>query len=205
MKGLLRKDLYMLRSYYLKFVLIMILFLGIFVVGNEDVSFYLVFPFLFAGIMPSSLLAYDEREKWDVCASALPIGRAQLVTVKYLLVLILLVPVGLLALLAAMIKNPASLDLSLNTISAGIAIGMLSPAVVLPFSFALGAEKGRLAYYCFIGLFVTLGSLYAKRISGAALSVPAFLSFPAALPLLALLLLVLSWRIAIVLYRKREL
>ena len=205
MKGLLRKDLYMVRSYCLKLLLIMLLFLGAFIIGNEEVAFYLVFPCMFAGLIPMTILAYDEREKWSVCASALPVGKAQIVTVKYLLIPILLTPAVLVSLLALLIKDPATIALRLNALSASVAIGMLAPAIILPFCFLLGVEKGRLAYYGVLGVLFAGGSYFAAR--GGALPLPdksSFLNSPAALPLLALAVLLISWRVTVALYQKRE-
>ena len=205
MKGLLLKDLYMLRSYCLRILLIILLFLGVFVIGSSEVSFYLVFPCMFAGILPMTILAYDEREKWNVCAATLPVSKAQLVTVKYLLVPVLLVPAGLLGLAAVLIKDPLMTALRLNTLATGFALGMLAPAIILPFCFLLGVEKGRLAYYAILGLLIAAGSILTSR--GIALPMPtglAFLNSPAALPMIAFVLLLISWRVTVALCQRRE-
>ena len=71
--------------------LIVVLFLGIYALaGSEENVFYLILPCMFAGILPMTLLSYDERAKWDVTAGAMPVTRDQLVTAKYLLVPLLL-------------------------------------------------------------------------------------------------------------------
>lgn len=205
MKGLLLKDLYMIRSYCLKMLLIILLFLGVFIIGSSEVSFYLFFPCMFAGILPMTILAYDEREKWNACATTLPVSKAQLVTVKYLLVPVLLVPACLLGLAAVLIKDPLAVAPSLGTLTTGLALGILAPAIILPFCFVLGVEKGRLAYYAILGLLIATGSVLTSR--GIALPMPtglAFLNSPAAFPLFALALLLISWRVTVAICQKRE-
>ena len=53
MKGLLLKDLYLIRSYCRTMLLITAVFLAVFALaGSEEISFYLVFPCMLAGILP---------------------------------------------------------------------------------------------------------------------------------------------------------
>lgn len=202
MKGLLIKDLYMIRSYCRTVAVIAAVFLGVYALaGSEEISFYLFLPCMLAGILPMTLLSYDERAKWDVTAGAMPVTRDQLVTAKYLLVPLLLTPVALLSCIATLVRC-GSLAAGANMLTVAIAIGLFAPAIILPFIFALGVEKGRIAYYAAIAVLFTAGGLLSN--SPRALgNLPAFLFSPALLPLAALVALVLSWRISIVLYRKR--
>lgn len=203
MKGLLIKDLYMIRSYCRTVALIVVVFLGVYALaGSEEISFYLVLPCMLAGILPMTLLSYDERAKWEVTAGAMPVTRDQLVTVKYLLVPLLLTPVALFSFAVVLLRRGSSLAAGANMLTVAIAIGLFAPAIILPFIFALGVEKGRIAYYAAIAVLFTAGGLLSN--SPRALgNLPAFLFSPALLPLAALVALVLSWRISIALYRKR--
>lgn len=204
MKGLLLKDLYLIRSYCRTMLLITAVFLAVFALaGSEEISFYLVFPCMLAGILPMTLLSYDEREKWDVCTTTLPVTKTQVVTVKYLLVPLMLVPVALLSLAAVLLRRSGSLAGGLELLTIAVTVGLLAPAIILPFAFGLGVEKGRLAYYATIAVLFTLGGVFGAT-GKAPSGLPRILSSPALLPLLALALLVLSWRISVVLYQKRK-
>ena len=79
MKGLLLKDFYMLIYYGKVFLLLMLVFL---VAGTaiEQNTVFLFFPCLFAGILPMTLQAYDERSGWCHFSGTLPYTRAQLVS-----------------------------------------------------------------------------------------------------------------------------
>lgn len=199
MKGLLQKDLYLIRSYCRTMLIIDVVFLAVFLLGGEEVGFYLIFPCMLTGILPMTLFAYDEREKWDVIAQTLPIDRALLVTEKYLLVPLLLLPVGLVSLLVLLVKRVDLFD----ALSIALAIGLLAPSIILPFSFKLGTEKGRLAYYGVFALLFLAGSMLTSR--GGALPQLPFSASPALLPVCALLIYLISWRLSVVFYQKREL
>ena len=83
MKGLLLKDFYMLKN--LKaFILFMAIFLFVSTFSEENM-FMLFYPCVLSGIIPVSLLGYDERSKWDKYSLTLPYTRAQIVSAKYLM------------------------------------------------------------------------------------------------------------------------
>lgn len=203
MKGLLLKDLYMLRSYCRTVLIVAILFVAVFALtGSEEISFYLMLPCMLAGILPMTLLSYDEREKWDVCVTMLPVTKTQIVTEKYLLVPLLLIPVSLLSLGAILLRRSGSFAGGTGLLTIAVTAGLLAPAIVLPFAFGLGVEKGRLAYYATFAVLFALGGVLTSGNTG--LRPPAVLSSPAVLPLIALALLALSWRLSAALYQKRK-
>ena len=81
MKGLLLKDLYMSAKYCRAFIAIVIIFLAVSFWGDGN-AFFIIYPVLLAGIIPTSLISYDERHKWDKYSGTLPYSRAQLVSAK---------------------------------------------------------------------------------------------------------------------------
>ena len=83
MKGLLLKDLYMAAKYCRSILLVIVVFLSISFLGEDNLIFGF-YPCLFCGMIPASLLSYDERSKWNVYCGTLPYTRAQFVSVKYL-------------------------------------------------------------------------------------------------------------------------
>ena len=152
MKGLLLKDFYMLIYYGKVFLLLMLVFL---VAGTaiEQNTVFLFFPCLFAGILPMTLQAYDERSGWCHFSGTLPYTRAQLVSVKYLFALLLGGAVVLLTTVLFVVSSAPvfSLPKLLALLAAAGTVTLLVPALLLPFVFRFGSEKGRIAYLILVG------------------------------------------------------
>ena len=140
MKGLLLKDFYMAEKYCRAFFLIVVIFFGISLLGSAS-FFLLVYPCILMGLIPSSLLSYDEREKWDVYSGTLPCTRAQLVSGKYLTGLLGELPVILLtvALYGVSQARTGAFDPAVLARMAGVMLllGLIGPATTLPFLFRL--------------------------------------------------------------------
>ncbi|MBR2047955.1 MAG: ABC-2 transporter permease [Oscillospiraceae bacterium] len=208
MKGLILKDLYQCVRYYKSYLVLVVVFL--FSSVNSDSLFFTFYPVMIAGMIPPSLLAYDERSKWDLYTTTLPVTRAQVVSAKYLLGLMVQAAFLLISLLfhtvTLLVKGNFSLDYLGMMISLLTVLSALSSSATLPFMFKLGAEKGRMAYYVMIGL--TVGGIAAATAvlqpdlqSDIQLgSVPAIL-----MVLFAGGVYFLSWRLSIRFYEKREL
>ena len=71
MQGLLRKELYMAAKYCRSYILIA----AVFAVASfwSDNMLILIYPVLMAGIVPVSLLSYDEKCRWDTMQGCSPI------------------------------------------------------------------------------------------------------------------------------------
>ena len=74
MKGLLLKDLYMSEKYCRAFLLIVVIFFGMSLMSGSS-FFLLAYPCILVGLIPASLVSYDERERWDVYSGTLPCSR----------------------------------------------------------------------------------------------------------------------------------
>ncbi len=208
MRGLLRKEWYTLVKYCRMFLVVILVFIGVSAVntGSQPDSIFLFYPTIMAGIIPITLIGYDERSRWDVYAQTFPYSRAQLVSAKYL--------VGLLCSLAAWALSGAALCFS----PAGAAWGraartallcitlsgsMIAPSLMLPIAFRYGAEKGRIVIYVILAL-VSLGSV---ALGSGSVPVPAGAGSPLA-PFLLLgamtAVYAASWLLSIRLYKNRE-
>jgi len=206
MKGLLKKDLYMTWAYSKMFIVLLLFFfvLSFFV---KDSLFFLAYPMIIVSMLPVTMQSYDERFKWNVYCDALPLTRAQVVSEKYLLSLLYCGAVLLLlgvvrgAVLLIQGQSAAFFDL----LSVLILFGFVGPALILPFIFAWGPEKGRLAYLIFIGAVCAATVLLMNR---PLAQTERFGSRPIDV-LLALILGALvfaaSWILSIRLYQKRAL
>lgn len=215
MKGLLLKDLYMSEKYCRVFLLIVVVFFGMSLMSGPG-FFLLAYPCILMGLIPASLISYDEREKWDVYSGTLPCSRRQLVSCKYLVGLIGELPVICITtvLYALGLFRMGAFDphAVLGMAAVFLLLGLIGPAATLPFMFRFGAEKGRIAYFAVIillcGVSAAFGSIQGSGVGENALT--AGIVMPQAgvslfLAVLAVLLYAVSWRLSIAFYKKREL
>ena len=206
MKGLLLKDFYMTVQYCKIFLLFEIMFwlVAFFV---EDSVLFLLYPTLMAGLIPMTLLSYDERDRWDKYSDALPYTRSQRVSAKYLIGF-LFGAVGLAVSIAVgaarmLYRNNFSLSELLVVCTLVLIAGLIGPVFLLPCIFKFGVQKGRIAFYVVIGLACALAASMAG--SGFDTEIPG-----ASLPGLGLaagvlcLLYPLSWRLSVLFYQRRE-
>mgnify|MGYP003593093141 FL=1 len=120
---------------------------------------------VYAAMLPITVIAYDERSKWDQLAAMMPYSKRELVFSKYLLgyigvalfsiiTLVLQVAVGLIG------KNGFSTEQGM-TIFVTAAAALVLLAINLPFMFWLGVERGRVVFMIIIGVTVFLGMMSA--------------------------------------------
>ena len=207
MKGLLRKDLYMMGKYCRSYLLLVIVFLCVSVFGNDNL-FFAFYPSLFSGMIPVSLLAYDERSRWMQYSGTLPYSKAQLVSGKYI--------IGLMAQTAVLIATGIAQALRMNrngifrwddfAVLMLVIFGMAAviSSISLPFMFKLGVEKGRVAYYVMIGI-ACAGSVAASNLFRA--DWQGSMNVQGVLPVIVVAgigVYALSWYLSVVFYQKRE-
>ncbi|MBQ2895723.1 MAG: ABC-2 transporter permease [Oscillospiraceae bacterium] len=197
MKGLLLKDFYLAQKHCRSYILVAGFFLVMAVLGTGNL-FFMFYPSIFVGMLPVTLLGYDERSGWDKYCGTLPYTKAQIVSAKYILGLIMQVLVTVVVLAALAVRGMLTAEIAVTL----VALSSLAASICLPFMFRYGVEKGRIAYYIMVGA-ICGGSAFASnmiewqifRFSGAV----SFL-----LPLLSLGILALSWLLSIRFYEKRE-
>ena len=168
-------------------------------------NFFIVYAGFLMGMMPMTLLAYDQASKFSEYSAALPVTKEQLVGSKYIVGLCGLV---LAELFAAAALGVASLhwtavDHAL-VVSTLVQVGMttlLNSAVLLPLNYRFGYEKAKYAFYFMVGLVAALmGFGVSANEDGLARNL-----LPQGVPPLALLGIVLivlglyslSWRLSV--------
>lgn len=206
MKGLLLKDLYMMKRYMRSYLLMMAVFMGIAAMDPGNL-FFVYYPCMLSGMVPTSLLGYDERSKWEMFAETLPCTRAQIVSVKYLLGVILqLVVLVLTAIVQGVVMLPTG-DWAgyLILLEMLVMLGCVSSSVTLPFMFRFGVEKGRMAYYVMIGLVCAGSSVAGSLFNSGIQYIPGTNVVMPLLMLAAMGVYALSWWLSIRFYEKREL
>lgn len=207
MKGLLRKDLYMMGKYCRSYLLLVIVFLCVSVFSSDNL-FFVFYPSLFSGMIPVSLLAYDERSRWMQYSGTLPYTKGQLVSGKYIIGLMTQIAVLIATGIAQAIRMKMNGTFQWDTFAALMLVIFSMAAVIssisLPFMFKLGVEKGRVAYYVMIGI-ACMGSVAASKLFQT--DWQGSMNLQGVLPVLVaagIAVYALSWHLSIVFYRKRE-
>ena len=200
MKALLLKEFYVASRTCRSFLLVIAVFFALSFFGRNS-QFFFLYPLTMVGMIPVTLLSYDERDGWDKYSLTLPCTRAQLVSAKYLIGLIFGGVVFLLVELLLLIglSMGGNFDF-LSMSSALLLMGLLGPSILMPFVFKFGSEKGRIAYYFVLALlFAVIAFLigmgfyvYLEGISWVVIGA-------------AVLHYLGSWRLSILFYEKREL
>lgn len=208
MKGLLLKDFYMTVKYCRTFLIIIAVFIAASLIRNDNL-FFAFYPCLFSGMLPVTLLSYDERSKWNEYSGALPYSKSQIVSGKYIIGLIAQIIVLILSGIAQAVRMNVNGIFVLNDYLGFMAmllfLSCVASSSILPFIFKLGVEKGRIANYFLIG-FIFAGSLIASKLLDTNLQ--AEVTFNGILPVLCIFgiaLFAFSWYLSIVFYKKREL
>lgn len=207
MKGLLLKDFYLSWRYCRAFLVIVAVFLAVSFTGDDNI-FFLIYPIMIASVIPMTLVSYDEHDKWTAYSGTLPYTRAQLVSTKYLVGMCF----GSVAFLISMAATTVRMILGGGFVleqfavvgTALVALGCLGPALILPYVFKYGAEKGRVAFYITVGVF----SGVAAVLAGMGFQIQGLSSglWPLAVVAgVSILLYALSWWLSIRFYQKREL
>ncbi len=204
MKGLLLKDWYALKSYCRTFLILVLVYAAVSPAYGGSSGFVILLPCILSGMISMTLIAYEEREKWNIYAATLPVSKAQLVSCKYLVSLIVsstVLCVILLSHTAAMLtKHSFDLTAIGSLLTILVPLCLLPTALLLPFIFWLGAEKGRMMYY---GIFVFFGFAISFLSPEKALRVTGKLTAPVTLAA-PVLFFGASWLLSIRLYQKRE-
>ena len=95
MRALFLKDWYMARSYCRSYLFIVAVFAAVSFISSESL-FFMAYPTIMFGILPVTLISYDERFHWPAYAGTLPLRRRDEVREKYLLSLLLIAVMGIL-------------------------------------------------------------------------------------------------------------
>lgn len=207
MKGLLLKDFYVAVKHCRAYVLMTLLFLAISFTDSENM-FFVFYPCMLCGMIPVTLLSYDERSHWLQYCGTLPYTKAQIVSAKFLIGLMtqlaVLVLTGVVQALRMIRDGGFSLAEFAPMMVLVLLMSVLATSISMPFMFRFGVEKGRVAYYVMVGAVCAGGALGSVLLQEAAHT---SVSMQVLLPVLCLVsvgLYALSWYLSIVFYQKRE-
>ena len=149
MKGLILKDLYLLKGLGKQFGLVFG-FLFLWSIMMKSFSFMILYCVIMCGSIVMSTMSYDESVSFNRFALTMPVNIKMLVWAKYVLILLILLAVsGIGALLNFSLPFFWSADggaFEWSGIAAAVAVFMVTNAISLPVMFKGGVEKARYVY-----------------------------------------------------------
>jgi ABC-2 type transport system permease protein len=161
MKGLLLKDAYQIWHYAKGVIVAAVVMMsaGVVTIMN-GANFFIVYAGFLMGMMPMTLLAYDQASKFSEYSGVLPVTKEQLVGSKYIIGLcgLVLAEAFAAAALGVAQLHWAAVDSAL-VISTLVQVGMttlLGSTILLPLSYRFGYEKAKYAFYLVVGLVAAL-------------------------------------------------
>ena len=160
MKGLLVKDFKLICQQKNFFILLLIVSAGLLFI-NDDVIFPLGFLTFVVSLFSVSTISYDEFDNGNAFLFTLPITRRIYAAEKYCLALILgcagwLFAVLLSAGASVIQEKPLTADFFIPAFMI-LPLMILINAVTIPFQLKFGADRGRIAIICSIGLLIVIG------------------------------------------------
>ncbi len=209
MLGLIKKDLFMIKS-NLKILVILFLVYGFMAFqGEMNLSFLL--PFMSVMIMISTF-SYDTYNKWDAYVITIPDGRKNSVRAKYLATILLIIGTTIIITILSVVISYFQIkgvdyENIFSTILGSIFATVLLQSFMYPVIYKFGVEKAR------IGIFiVTFGIAIIVGIIAKFIDLSPMLQtldnlgnyWMIILPLFMIVILYLSYKISAGIYRKKE-
>lgn len=162
MKGLLIKDLRLMKMQKNFFILMVVIGIGLTLAGNE-ISFTLGFLSFVISLFSISTISYDEFDNGYPFLFTLPISRSLYVKEKYVLSFILglgsLILATVICTIITLFKNNMPLFDLLIIAYMILPYIILVQAIMIPFQLKFGAERGRIAIIGVLGAIILLGIL----------------------------------------------
>lgn len=166
MKGLIKKDFYIIKQ-NMKYILLFLAVFGIIALEGDDILYFI--PVFLITMIFITTFSYDDYNNWNAYAVTLPNGRKNVVKSKYIASITLTVFATLITYILSVIIGVINGNLDLSNMTSLILSGLFSvvliQAIMYPLIFKFGAEKGRI--WLFVGVFlsVTIISIIFKNIS----------------------------------------
>lgn len=207
MKGLLVKDFTLLFK-ACKSILIIIAVFFVIIPFSDSYGFLNYYVIILAAMIPVTLVAYDEKEKWDLYFQTLPVSKSDYVSAKYLTGLTLEGFVFLVLVVLRRLSYSNTNDL-LAYASFLFILGTVFLSVNLPVVFKFGSVKGRIVNIVLIIIVFALSFIGMELGSASLETVLNVISGKYNMPLFsgviaAALLLVVSWIMSVAIYKKKE-
>ena len=208
MKGLILKDLLLIKG-NARYILIFLVIFGLIALEGNDVLYFI--PAFISMMMFMTTFSYDEYNKWDAYAITLPIKKENIVLSKYvgstILLGIALILTFIISLVVGLVTEQLDMQKNITLLLGCGGAVLLVEAIMYPLLIEFGVEKGRI--WVFLGIFLSsfiIGFIFQKVSLTIPENVMTFLSqyLPWLLAAALLLILIISYTISKKLYLKKE-
>ncbi len=208
MKGLLRKDLYMMKNTFGTLVAFMLVYAVIGYFGTNASMLSAVLAIIIM-MLPANSISYDEFYHWDRYVLTMPVSRRMVVRSKYVLCLLLVVFAMLIGILFCLLLGESWADALLANSFVAL-LALLMTMLSLPAMLKWGAQKGRMIMVLLCGvaggliaivsISISYGGMTMGGIRDSALTGGVLL---AALGVVTMIAAAISYRISCRLYEKK--
>lgn len=216
MKGLLRKEFYTIQNQMRSWILVVGV-MSLYSVFMKSSSFLYMLIVMIGLMSTLSAFSNDQLNHWDGYALALPLSRADMVKGRYYFALSCMISASAACLLLSVLINLGIGEMPfqelLHSFYYVVIVGLVYLALLLPILYKLGVDKGR---YVMMATFISMAFLAYLAFDvlgkGAGESLrPAirwieghFVLVEAAAGVLTAGILILSYRLSVRIYEKKE-
>lgn len=166
MKGLLLNDWFIIWKQCWMQILCIIIFGLLSIVGDNQN--FLLFVVLYSALLPQTVMAYNEKNKWDKMALTMPVSRDQVVGERYLMSFLLVTAAFIICIVFSFIKTlivGGNINVVLQFVLLMGGMTLIINSIYLPVIFRFGMERARL---CVIIIAGVIGGLVYMISSGEA-------------------------------------
>ncbi len=211
MEGLLLKDIVNLKKSG-KQIVLAIAVLAVFALSMKNAPYLIGMAVLMTSMLVMTSIAYDEAAKWDKYALTMPLVKKDIVLEKYVLLVLLTVVGGVVSgifgcIMTVVLKSGKMIE-TLAACGVIMMVALLMFSLVLPVLFRFGVEKARMIMFIIFGAPAFLLVVFAKLMEKYNVPKPTDVQMEHVLyvsPFIVALVFVLSYRISVGIYEKKEL
>ena len=208
MLGLIKKDLLMIKGNLRQTILFLVVFI---ILALQENNIIVIVPVFVSMMIFMTTFSYDEYNKWEAYTISLPVSRKNIVKAKYFASIILwaiaLLVTAVITVVMGIFEQNINYSEMIGMILGCVFSIVLLEALMFPLIFKFGVEKGRIGV--FIGVFV-IAALLGFIFTGIDLeNANGFIEFfnnyyYILIPLVAVILMVISYFVSKKIYLKKE-
>lgn len=166
MSGLIWKDILVSRKNLKFYVIFLLAYFALAVLGIFDITFVTSFSTVIIMMLPVSCFSFDETAKWDRFARSFPLPPRTIVGARYLFTLLILLVVAAFSTVCAVLVDllhigDTPLIENIAAMLGSMGAGLFIVDIMLPLCYKLGAERARpylfaVIFFPFVAVFLLL-------------------------------------------------
>lgn len=210
MKGLIYKDIINLKS-YVKMLLLMFCIFAVIFIPQGQVDFIVGYISLISCMMVVSTMSYDDMAKWDKYALTMPVTRKEVVSSKYLVMLLFTTIGTIIGIIITMISGffvkEVYIDEMLISAVIVFSIALIFGSVLIPLIYKFGTQKARiLIILCALTptFIVIVGSKIMESLGVNMPTGEVIIKFIYFVPIVSIIILIVSYFISTNIYKRKE-